>query len=414
MPDNVPPRTGTLTRSTRPAVPLASGTAVAAVLLMFGVNGMLLGGYGGSLPSLRQRLDLDPTQIAIMLFGGGLAGIVSMQIGGRLADTRGARRVVFAGLPILIVASLVLAVAPTYPVAILGAVLIGLGNGAMDVAMNALGVQVEAAWRKPIMSRFHAFFSVGNFVGAGAVLALALTFGITGAGIVLPLMIMLAVVGILVFVVLLRISPEAAVVSHATNGVRTKIPTMAWVLGAMALAFGLSEGTAVDWSSLHVTDVAGVDPTVGSLGLIAVSAFMVVIRLLGDGLVARFGRRNVVRFGGVCAAAGYGAVSVVSSLPLLVLGWALVGFGVGMIAPQVYAVAGHLGGGRVLAVVVTFGYAAFLAGPAVIGFLVQRVGIQHAMVVPALLCVGIVFLALTMPASDADLAAARSDAEGGR
>jgi hypothetical protein len=288
------------------------------------------------------------------------------------------------------------------------ALLFGFGNGAMDVAMNALGVQVEAARRRPIMSRFHAFFSVGNFIGAGAVLLMALALGITGAGIVAPLMVTLAVAAAIVLVVLLRISPEAAVVAHSADGVRTKIPTMAWVLGAMALAFGLSEGTAVDWSSLHVTDVAGVDPTVGALGLIAVSAFMVVIRLLGDGLVARFGRRNVVRFGGVCAALGYATVTLVGTLPLLVAGWALVGFGVGMIAPQVYAVAGHLGGGRVLAVVVTFGYAAFLAGPAVVGFLVAHLGIQHAMAIPSLLCVGIVFLATTMPKSDADLESARA------
>ncbi|HYI52817.1 MAG TPA: MFS transporter [Microlunatus sp.] len=393
---------------TRPAIPLAGGTAATAVIVMFAVNGMLLGGYGGSLPSLRERLDLDATQIAIMLFCGGVAGIVSMQIGGRLADSIGARRVVFAGLPILIAASLVLAFAFSYPLAIVAALLFGLGNGAMDVAMNALGVQVEAARRKPIMSRFHAFFSVGNFIGAGAVLLMALALGITGAGIVAPLMLTLAVAAAIVLVVLLRISPEAAVVAHSADGVRTKIPTMAWVLGAMALAFGLSEGTAVDWSSLHVTDVAGVDPTVGALGLIAVSAFMVVIRLLGDGLVARFGRRNVVRFGGVCAALGYATVTLVGTLPLLVAGWALVGFGVGMIAPQVYAVAGHLGGGRVLAVVVTFGYAAFLAGPAVVGFLVAHLGIQHAMAIPSLLCVGIVFLATTMPKSDADLESARA------
>jgi MFS family permease len=392
----------------RPAIPLAGGTAATAVIVMFAVNGMLLGGYGGSLPSLRERLDLDATQIAIMLFCGGVAGIISMQIGGRLADAIGARRVIFAGLPVLIVAALVLAFAPTYPVAILAAALFGLGNGAMDVAMNALGVQVEAARRKPIMSRFHAFFSVGNFIGAGAVLLMALALGITGSGIVAPLMVTLAVVAAIVLVVLVRISPEAAVVSHSADGVKTRIPTMAWVLGAMALAFGLSEGTAVDWSSLHVTDVAGVDPTVGALGLIAVSGFMVVIRLLGDGLVARFGRRNVVRFGGVCAALGYAMVTLVGTLPLLVAGWALVGFGVGMIAPQVYAVAGHLGGGRVLAVVVTFGYAAFLAGPAVVGFLVSHLGIQHAMAIPALLCVGIVFLATTMPKSDADLDSARA------
>jgi MFS family permease len=393
---------------TRPTIPLAGGTAATAVIVMFAVNGMLLGGYGGSLPSLRERLDLDATQIAIMLFCGGVAGIISMQIGGRLADAIGARRVIFAGLPILIAASLVLAFAPVYPVAILAAALFGLGNGAMDVAMNALGVQVEAARRKPIMSRFHAFFSVGNFIGAGTVLLMALALGITGAGIVAPLMVTLAVVAAIVLVVLLRISPEAAVISHSADGVKTKIPTMAWVLGAMALAFGLSEGTAVDWSSLHVTDVAGVDPTVGALGLIAVSGFMVVIRLLGDGLVARFGRRNVVRFGGVCAALGYAMVTLVGTLPLLVAGWALVGFGVGMIAPQVYAVAGHLGGGRVLAVVVTFGYAAFLAGPAVVGFLVSHLGIQHAMAIPSLLCVGIVFLATTMPKSDDDLDAARA------
>jgi MFS family permease len=75
---------------------------------------------------------------------------------------------------------------------------------------------------------------------------------------------------------------------------------------------------------------------------------MVLIRLLGDLLVARFGRRTVVRFGGLCAAIGYGTVTLVGGLPLLLVGWALVGLGVGMIAPQVDAVAGHIGGGRVL------------------------------------------------------------------
>jgi MFS family permease len=204
-------------------------------------------------------------------------------------------------------------------------------------------------------------------------------------------------------VVARAITPPTAVVPHSVDGVRTKIPAIAWALAVMALAFGLSEGTATDWSSLHVTQVAHVDSTVGSLGLVAVSGFMVIIRLLGDRLVARFGRRAVVRFGGACAAVGYTVVSLVSELPLLLIGWALVGLGVGMIAPQVYAVAGHIGGGRVLAVVVTFGYAAFLAGPAVIGFLVNHLGLHHAMAVPAVLCAGIVGLAGLMTSSDADL-----------
>jgi MFS family permease len=241
-------------------------------------------------------------------------------------------------------------------------------------------------------------------MGAGAILLLATVLGLKGGEIVTPLAVSLAAVSLIAFGILLKITPKAAVVQHTVDGARTRIPAVAWILGVMALAFGLSEGTAMDWSSLHVTDVAGVDPTTGALGLIAVSAFMVVIRLLGDTLVVRFGRRAVVRFGGLCAALGYLTVTLVSSLPLLVAGWALVGFGVGMIAPQVYAVAGHIGGGRVLAVVVTFGYAAFLIGPAVVGCLVDKLGIQHAMAVPALLCAGIIALAFTMPREDVGLA----------
>jgi MFS family permease len=391
--------------TTTPAVSnrLSTRLAAIAVTLMFVVNGAVIGGFGGALPSLRDKLGLDATQIAIMLFCGGAAAIGSMQIGGRLADAVGAREITLAAVPLLTVGMISIGLAQVYAVAIVGAILIGLGNGAMDVAMNAMGVQVEAARQRPIMSFFHAFWSIGNFIGAGAVLLLAIVLGLKGGEVVTPLAISIAVFTLVGLGILFKITPKAAVVHHTVDGVRTRIPTVAWVLAVMALAFGLCEGTALDWSSLHVTDVAGVDSTTGALGLIAVSAFMVVIRLLGDRLVTRFGRRAVVRFGGLCAALGYLSVTLVSSLPLLLVGWALVGFGVGMIAPQVYALSGHIGGGRALAVVVTFGYAAFLIGPAFVGFLVNRLGIHHAMAVPALLCVGIIALASTMPRTDVGL-----------
>jgi MFS family permease len=370
---------------------------------MFVINGAVIGGFGGALPSLRDKLGLDATQIAIMLFCGGAAAILAMQIGGRLADAIGAREISLAAVPLLGLGMFTLGLAQVYPVAIVGGILIGLGNGTMDVAMNAMGVQVEAARQRPIMSFFHAFWSVGNFIGAGAVLLFAFVLGLKGGDVVTPLAISLAVLTVVSLGVLFKITPKAAVVHHTVDGVKTRIPPVAWVLAVMALAFGLCEGTALDWSSIHVTDVAGVDPTTGAVGLVAVSAFMVVIRLFGDRLVTRFGRRAVVRFGGFCAALGYLTVTLVSSLPLLLVGWALVGFGVGMIAPQVYALSGHIGGGRALAMVVTFGYAAFLIGPAFVGFLINQLGIHHAMAVPAVLCVGIIGLASTMPRSDVGL-----------
>src|SRR4029450_3365341 len=419
-----------MTASAPVTTKLSARLAAVAVTLMFVVNGAVIGGFGGSLPARRDKLGfeanqsallpfsscaarplpsprpklaLDATQIAIMLFSAGAAAILSMQIGGRLADAIGAREVTLAAVPFLIAGMIPIGLAQIYSVAIVGSILIGLGNGAMDVAMNAMGVQVEAARQRPIMSFFHAFWSIGNFIGAGVVLLLATLLGLKGGEVVTPLSISIAVLALVALGVLLKITPEAAVIHHTVDGVRTRIPAVAWVLAVMALAFGLAEGTALDWSSLHVTDVAGVDPTTGAVGLIAGSAFMVGLRCLGDPLVTRFGRRAVVRFGGLCAALGYLTVTVVSSLPLLVIGWALVGLGVGMIAPQVYALSGHIGGGRALAVVVTFGYAAFLVGPAFIGFLGNLLGIHHTMAVGVLLCVGIIALASIMPRTNVGL-----------
>src|SRR4051812_24433969 len=148
--------------------------------LMFTVNGLLLGGWGGSLPSLREKLAIGDGAIALMLFLAGIAGITSMQIGGRLSDAVGARRITLVALPVLVAAVVVLAFAPSYPVAVVGAMLLGFGNGAMDVSMNAIGVQVEAARRSAVMSSFHAFFSIGNLLGAASVLALAGLFGPAG------------------------------------------------------------------------------------------------------------------------------------------------------------------------------------------------------------------------------------------
>jgi MFS family permease len=116
--------------------------------------------------------------------------------------------------PLIVFAALALGFAPGFAVAVVGAVLVGLGNGAMDVAMNALGVQVESARHRPIMSFFHAFFSVGNLAGAGSVLIMSSILGLTGGSIVTPLMIMLALVGVATLAVLIKITPEAAVVQH--------------------------------------------------------------------------------------------------------------------------------------------------------------------------------------------------------
>jgi MFS family permease len=379
---------------------LAARPAAVALATMFAINGMVIGGIGGTLPAMRDRLGIDAGGLSVLLLCLAASAVVSMQVGGRLADALGARPVVLVVAPLLILGVMVLSVAPSLPVAIVAVVLAGLGNGSMDVAMNALGVQIERARPRPIMSLLHAFFSIGNLVGAGTVVLIARLFDRAGGSVVTPALATLGVFAFVLYALVARSIPDGERIEHRADGVRTAIPRLAWLLGLMAFCFGLAEGTAVDWSSVHVTDVAGIDPSTGALGLVAVSGFMVVIRLLGDRAVDRVGRRAVVRAGGATAVAGYLITVFAHPLPLLLIGWALVGLGVGLVAPQVYAVAGHVGGGRMLAVVVTFGYAAFLVGPAIIGGLAAKLGIQHAMVLPLLLSACLVAVSGVLPRTD--------------
>ncbi|GAA1577796.1 MFS transporter [Kribbella sancticallisti] len=368
--------------------------------MLFATNGALIGGVGGTLPALRERLDVSASGLSLLLFCLAASAVVSMQIGGRLADRIGARPVALVTLTVLTLGVGLLAVTSSLPWAIVAMVLAGLGNGAMDVAMNSLGVEIEQSRPKPIMSRFHAFWSVGNLTAAGTIVLIARLFDRTGGSNVGPSLGTLCLAGLASIAVCVRIVPTGRRIEHKTDGVRTAIPRLAWALGLMAFCFGLAEGTAVDWSSVHVTDVARIDPSTGALGLVAVSGFMVIIRLLGDQAVAKVGRRAVVRVGGVTAIAGYLVTVLTDPLPLLLIGWALVGLGVGLVAPQVYAVAGHVGGGRMLAIVVTFGYSAFLVGPAIIGQLVEHFGVQNAMILPLVLSGCLVAVSAVLPRDD--------------
>lgn len=379
-------------------VPHGSRGAVVAVGALFAINGLVIGAWAGVLPALRSRLGIDAGTLAVLLFVVGVAAVVSMQVGGRMADRVGARRVTLTVLPLMMVGAGVLAFATSFPVAVVAGVLIGLGNGATDVAMNALGVAVEKARPMPVMSRFHAFWSIGSFAGAAVVFLSVLVFGDENGSVVLPATLSVAVLAVAALLVTARWIPETEPVTHTVDGKKERIPRVAWLLGAMAVCFGLMEGTAYDWSAIHLTDVAQVDPGTASVAVVTVTLFMVAMRLAGDWAVARFGHRPVVWSGAAAAAVGYAITVVATPVPLLLVGWAFVGFGVAMIAPQVYATSGYLGGGRMLAVVVTFGYAAFLSGPAVLGWLVHTYGVQKAMLLPFALSFVLVVITRWMPA----------------
>ncbi|MBO1756122.1 MFS transporter [Allobranchiibius sp. CTAmp26] len=385
----------TTAASRRPA--LGSSSALAGVLVAFVANGFGYGAVGALTPALREQLHTDALGVGVLLMVLGFSAIVGINVGGRFSDAHGALRPMQAGTLAMGLGLLLLPWARSVWTACVAGVLLGFGNGALDVSMNALAVQVEQHRARPVMSRLHAFFSVGTL--AVSLLVLLLGRGnLSGGRLVLAAM---SVVGVALLVSLVfqeRLSAQSQIVGHADeHGARSAIPRAAWLLGVMAICFAVAEGTAMDWSAYDVKSIATVSDSTAALGVVAVSATMVTIRLFGDAAVHLIGRRAVVRFGAAVAAAGYLIAVIASPLWLLLLGWAVVGLGMGLVAPQIYGSAGNLAGGRGLSIVVSMGYAAGLLGPGVIGGLVHTFGIARALIVPLALAAVLSALSVVMP-----------------
>src|SRR6478752_2627333 len=206
-----------------------------AVAILFLGNGLVVGTFGGSLPGLRSRLDLGPGQIVGVLVAAGIFAVASMNLSGPLSDRFGARTPSMIGGSTMAAAGVVMGLAPSYPVLVLGAAVFGLGNGAMDVSMNTLGVAVEQARRRPVMSRLHACFSIGGFVGALIVVVLGrlLSDDVTKWS--------LWTASALMLVLLVGVSPITPQSPRrgSEDGTPGEIPKVAWLLAAMAVCFGL-------------------------------------------------------------------------------------------------------------------------------------------------------------------------------
>lgn len=379
---------------------LSSRDAVVATVSTFVVNGVGVGTVGALMPTLADRWNTDARGLGVLLMAFGLAAIAGINIGGRMADHGGALRPLRLGTVVMAAGMLLIAASPNLAVAVAVAAVYGFGNGLVDTTMNVMAVQVEQARPRPLMSRFHACWSIGSLLGALIVLVCGSLF--SGAVMISVAAFVIAAVLIATDLPVLHgFAADTAPMDHTDeSGGRTKVPRVAWILAAMAVGFGLAEGTAFDWSSVHVRDVAEVSSTTAAWGLAAFSVCMVGVRMSGDYLVHTFGRRLVVRIGAGVAATGYLIAMLGPTMPVLLLGWALVGAGMALVAPQIYGLAGMLGGGRAMSRVVTCGYATTLVGPGIMGLLVHEFGIQHAMLLPLAGAVMVSALSLVMPTEE--------------
>ncbi|MFE5813088.1 MFS transporter [Streptomyces sp. NPDC056479] len=365
-----------------------------ATYAYFVLCGTLMGTWVVHIPAIEERVGISHAVLGGLLVVLGLGAFVGMQVAGPLTDRLGARIVVPAG-GILCGAALVLPGLARDPWTLAGALLLfGFCNGCLDVSMNAHAVHVEKAYGRPVMSGFHATFSVGgvlaSLVGAGAASAgLNPAAGMAAMG-AAGIVIALAAARALLPAAPAVQSPGSAEETETSPAVKRPGTTgRVWLLAVLALMVMLCEGAANDWSALHLKDVLGAPASTAAFAYGTFAAAMTIGRLLADRFVARFGSMAILRYGAAAAAVGITLVALGPWMWAAFTGWALFGLGLSGCVPQLFSAAGHAdpsAAGANVSRVAGLGYVGMLAGPAVIGWLTHLVALNHAFVLLTLLC----------------------------
>src|SRR6185295_3430908 len=126
------------------------------------------------LPAIKESLGLSDGELGTALVGLAIGLVIGTRVAGAPIDRFGSRPFMRAGFPLLAGTLLLPGLANSGLTLFASLLILGVASGALDVAMNAQGIEVERTLRKPILSGLHGLWSVGLGVGAaGAALAAA-------------------------------------------------------------------------------------------------------------------------------------------------------------------------------------------------------------------------------------------------
>ena len=354
-------------------------------LATFATSGFLFASWLSRIPDVKQLLDIGTGTLSFLLLALACGSLVGLPITGRVADKIGTKNTARIGAAAGIVGLLITCFSITFSqdlvVPIAALVLVGFGIGMWDVAQNLEGTIIEQKLGKAIMPWFHAAFSGGTLLGA--------LIGSQATRLQIPLSIHLTVISVITALVLLWGTNKfiaAEVVEHKNaEGIKIKQKS-AWteprtlLIGVMVLAAAFTEGTANDWIAVAFVDGHGTTATQGVFGLSAFLLFMTAGRVLGSMALNKFGRVLVLRV--LFAAALIGSLLFVFGGPVgAYLGAAIWGLGASLGFPVGMSAASDdpKRAAARISVVSTIGYCAFLAGPPLVGFLGEEVGILMAL-----------------------------------
>jgi MFS family permease len=310
----------------------------AAIMATFAAFGSFVGVVSGSAPQIIAQHGLDNAIYGLGVTLMSAATVGAMGISGMLAHRFTHRALLLTILPLALISLWFLLMEGSVVEFFIFAALYGVTTGITDVIMNAEAGAIEQALKKRIYIIFHGMGSL--FVAIFAILSSYLsTYYGTNASVAaaaFPVVFALA----LVFRNVRRSRPEPLPAVAERRLLSAFTPRLV-LIGATAGFVISCEITALMWSSELLAQSAPQLAAVAGLGAAFFGLSNAMLRFPGDWLRTHFNETTLMSMLILVAAAGFAGLALSDGFAANVAFFALVGMGVAILCPCLFAMAGR-------------------------------------------------------------------------
>jgi MFS family permease len=362
-----------------------------AACIFFFIAGLTYSSWACRIHDIKAHYGLNDAAWGSVLFALPIGLMTSLPFSGWLVTKAGSRRVLTgAGLFFPLMLSMIGLTTEIWQLVIV-LFCFGFMNNVFEIAMNTQAVGIENLYGRSVMASFHGLWSLAGFTGVG-IGTLAVNFN-------WPVWQHFWLISIICWLLVLgawkSLLPEDAP-AEGDQPLFAKPDGRILILGLIAFASMVAEGTMFDWSGIYFQKVVQVKEAYTTVGYIAFMSTMAGGRFIADKVVTRLGTKTVLQWAGCIISSGLLIAIIFPQIYMATFGFLLVGIGVSSIVPLVVALAGKsdtMPPGVAIAAVSTVGFLGFLIGPPLIGFIAEAFSLRWSFALIALFAASMIWLA---------------------
>ncbi len=363
------------------------------VSVFFFIQGLTFATWASRIPDIKNMLQLSDAALGGVLFALPVGQLTAMGLSGYLVSRFGSKNTLTIAACLYPAGMVMLGTVGTVWQLVAALFFFGVAGNLSNISVNTQGVGVERLYRRSIMASFHGVWSMAGLTG-----------GIIGAFMVadhIPPFAHFCVIYGMTFLLMLVarkyvLPRDAQPAAKEKKKIFVKPDRYIIILGVIAFACMICEGTMFDWSGIYFDKVVHAPASYTRLGYIAFMFTMTAGRFAADWMITQFGIERILKASGIFILTGMLIATIFPTVLAATLGFLLVGIGTSSVVPMVYSLAAKsktMLPGVALAAVSSIGFLGFLIGPPVIGFISELTNLRFSFALIAVLGLGTTIMA---------------------